>query len=212
MSKSDASDGEDGVNERPSCNNDMLLLSLAKFYSVKDNVTKLVHIIEGSFTVSLRLIDWFVTNYSKKNNTIIVKNIDNDVVHFNVYLSYRSQLKAYSKQQFDPFRRRDRMNFYYDKDKFVETTIGQLNFFRWVIQNNILEYIEEHTKEIEEDMVVTQKDNQKKRTCTDNLKVKVVQNENGDETLQTRKKRNELSKSSMKNMNVMAGAMTIKFD
>jgi len=190
----------------------MLLLSLAKFYSVKDNVTKLVHIIEGSFTVSLRLIDWFVTNYSKKNNTIIVKNIDNDVVHFNVYLSYRSQLKAYSKQQFDPFRRRDRMNFYYDKDKFVETTIGQLNFFRWVIQNNILEYIEEHTKEIEEDMVVTQKDNQKKRTCTDNLKVKVVQNENGDETLQTRKKRNELSKSSMKNMNVMAGAMTIKFD
>lgn len=212
MSKLEASDTEDAVCERPSCTNDMLLLSLGKFYSVKENVVKLANIIDGTFTVSLRLIDWFVTNYSKKNNTIIVKNIDNDVVHFNVYLSYRSQLKAYSKQQFDPFRRRDRMNFYYDKDRFVETTIGQMNFFRWVMQNSILEYIEEHSKSIEEDMVAIQKDNQKKRMCTDNIKVKVVHDANGDETVHKRKKRNELSKSSIKNMNVMAGAMTIKFD
>ena len=205
MSKSD-------TDERSLCNNDMLLLSLGKFYSTKENMAMLVDIIDGSFTVSLRLIDWFVTNFSKKNNTVMVKNMNNDVVHLNVHLSYRSQLKAYSKQQFDPFRRRDRMNFHYDRDKFIETTIGQLNFFRWVIQNDILQYIEAHSKEIEDDMVVTQRENQKKRMCNDNMKIKVVQNENGNTTLQARKKRNELSKSLMKNMNVMSGALTLKFD
>lgn len=210
MSKSD-SDIEESI-ERISCNNDMLLLSLGKFYSIKNNVIQLINIVEGTYSISLRLIDWFVTNFSKKNNTVIIKNVNNDVIHFNVYLSYRSQLKAYSKQQFDPFRRRDRMNFYFEKDKFVETTVGQLNFFRWVIQNDILDYIEQHSTAIEDDMIRTQKENQKKRMCNENLKVKVLQNVDGQPMYHTRKKRNELSKSSMKNMNVMSGAMTIKFD
>lgn len=210
MSKSDMSDADDSIEK--TFNNDILLLSLGKFYNTKANIAKLIDIIDGSYVVSLRLIDWFVTNYSKKCNTIILKNVDNDVIHFNVYLSYRSQLKAYSKQQFDPFRRRERINFYYEKEKFIETTIGQLNFFRWVIQNDILRFIETHSQLIEEDMVNTQKENQKRRMCHDNLKIKVIQNETGHSMLYTRKKRNELSKSSMKNMNVMSGSMTIKFD
>lgn len=194
-------------------NNDMLLLSLGKFYSNKDNMKKLIDIIEGSYSVSLRLIDWFVTNYSKKNNTIIDKNVDNDIVQFNVYLSYRSQLKAYSKQQFDPFRRRDRMNFFYEKGKHIETTIGQLNFFRWIIVNNILEYIEENNASIDEDMITTQKDNQKKRLNDENLKYKLVSKQDGEnQIVYTRKKRNELSKSVTKNLNVRKFNTTIKFD
>lgn len=119
---------------------------------------KVMPIINGTSKYSLRLIDWFVTNYSKKHNTIITyRSTDNNIVHLNVYLSYRSQLKAYSKQQFDPFRRRERILFYYERDKSVETTIGQLNFFRWVIQNHIIDYICEHAKEIEKDMVGQQK-------------------------------------------------------
>jgi hypothetical protein len=210
MSKSD-SDIEESI-EKMLCNNDMLLLSLGKFYSTKNNVMQLINIVEGTYSISLRLIDWFVTNYSKKNNTVIIKCVNNDVIHFNVYLSYRSQLKAYSKQQFDPFRRRDRMNFYFEKDKYVETTVGQLNFFRWVIQNDILDYIEKNSTDIEEDMIKTQKENQKKRMCSTNLNIKVLPNVDGQPMYHTRKKRNELSKSSMKNMNVMNGAMTIKFD
>lgn len=211
MSKSD-SETEDSscmLDQKNVYNNDMLLLSLGKFYNVKTNIRRLVDVIDGSYSVSLRLIDWFVTNYSKKYNTIILKTVENDVVHFNVYLSYRSQLKAYSKQQFDPFRRRDRMNFYYEKDKYVETTVGQLNFFRWVIQNNILEYIEQNSKDIEEDMIKTQKENFKKRMCNESVK---LSHEDGQTHLHSRKRRNELSKSSMKNMNVMAGSLTIKFD
>jgi hypothetical protein len=139
-------------------NSDLLMMSLSSFYAQRGMMLKIMPIVNGTSKYSLRLIDWFVTNYAKKHNTIInYKSADNNFVHFNVYLSYRSQLKAYSKQQFDPFRRRERILFYYERDKSVETTIGQLNFFRWVVQNHLLDYIMEHAKEIEKDMVTQQK-------------------------------------------------------
>jgi hypothetical protein len=170
---------------------DLLMVSLGRFYSSNNNMQQILPIIQGKSDVSLRLLDWFVTNYSKKYSTIITKaDPTNNVVHFNVYLSYRSQLKAYSKQNFDPFRRRERIKFYYQKDKVVETTIGQLNFFRWIIQNNILEYVQSHIKDIEEDMINTQK------VAT----IPAVQ-----------KKRLELSQSKLKNMNMFEGKRTISF-
>ena len=139
-------------------NGDLLMMSISTFYAQKGVMNKILAIINGSSKqCSLRLVDWFVTNYARAHNTIITNRINNNIVHFNVYLSYRSQLKAYSKQQFDPFRRRERILFYYERDKSVETTIGQLNFFRWVLQNNLLDYIISHQAAIEQDMVVTQK-------------------------------------------------------
>ena len=128
---------------------DLLMNSLTKFYSTKaiatppsnnnaGKITNTIHtvanIIEGKSDISLRLIDWFVTNYSKKYNTIVpLKDANKNVIHFNVYLSYRSQLKSYSKHLFDPFRRRDRIEFPYENEKkqraTIETTVGQLNFF-----------------------------------------------------------------------------------
>jgi len=167
------------------------MLSLSKFYSCKTNIQKITPIINGKSDLSLRLLDWFVTNYAKKCSTIITSSVNNNIVHFNVYLSYRSQLKAYSKTQFDPFRRRERINFYYERDKFIETTIGQLNFFRWVLQNNILEYIEKNMAVIEKDMVSVQK------KCP-------MEEAKG-------KKRIELSKSFLKNMNTFTGLHTISF-
>ena len=189
---------------------DLLMLSLSKFYT-RPIINRIIAVVDGQSNISLRLIDWFVTNYSKKYNTIITKAKNNNVIHFNVYLSYRSQLKAYSKQLFDPFRRRDRITFYYDKENNIETTIGQLNFFRWIIQNEILEYIMANLKDIESDMIRIQKDNQSKKHIDENIKVKMVQTDNGL-VLQKRKKRIQLSKSSVKNMNLTTGHRTIAFE
>lgn len=191
---------------------ELLMLSLVRFYSQKSNITRIVPIIQGKAPISLRLIDWFITNYSKKHSTITTNTVANNIVHFNVYLSYRSQLKAYSKQLFDPFRRRERITFVYDKNKSIETTTAQLNVFRWLIQNKILDYIEEHLTKIEEDMVQTQKDNDKKKLDTDNMKVKTVETKEGKVITQKRKKRNELSKSFVKNMNRFEGQRQIQFD
>ena len=190
---------------------DLLMSSLSKFYSVKSNINKIKPYINGEGEVSLRLIDWFICNYSKKFNTIITKLVNNNVLHFSVHLSYRSQLKSYGKTYFDSFRRRDRIKFYYDGKNFVETTVGQLNAFRWLIQNDILDYIIQHKSSIEEDMINTQKENQKKKLDRENIKVKMVQTDNGV-VITTRKKRNELSKSILKNMNQVPGQRLISFD
>jgi hypothetical protein len=191
---------------------DLLMASLSKFYNSKNHINVIIPIIEGSSSISLRLIDWFVTNFSKKHNIVITKQVNINIFHFNVYLSYRSQLKAYSKQLFDPFRRRDRISFEYDGGKNIETTIGQLNFFRWVLQNDILSYISTNIAVIEKDMVKTQKENQNKKNDDDNVKIKEIKTETGDVIVQKRKKRIQLSKSSIKNMNMINGHRTIQFD
>lgn len=189
---------------------DLLMTSLTKFYSPKDTLKKIADIVDGKSKISLRLIDWFVTNYSKKKNTVITQTQNNNILHFSVYLSYRSQLKAYSKQLFDPFRRRDRIVFG-EGEHSVETTIGQLNFFRWVLQNNILEYVEKNYKEIEADMIKVQKENQQMKNDDANIRVKEVMTETGV-VLQKRKKRSQLSKSNVKNMNLLNGHRIIQFD
>jgi ABC-type uncharacterized transport system involved in gliding motility auxiliary subunit len=134
--------------------NELLLLSLKEFYSFESNVQVLLSIINGNSKISLRLIDWFITNYSKN----IKENKDKNISA--IYQNYRAQLKAYKKIKFDPFRRRQRITFFYND--YLNTTIGQLNFFKWAIENNILEYISSRLEELEELMNIYQK-NQKKQ-------------------------------------------------
>lgn len=134
---------------------DILLIPISNFFSNPKHLDLLLGIlITGKYKVSLRIIDWFVTNYSKKYN-LVIQNSNNKP--FIVYLEYKAQLKAYSKKQFDPFCRRSRIYYEYDKEKKFETTIGQLNFFRWAIENNIIDYIIKNYNNIEKDMNETLK-------------------------------------------------------
>lgn len=129
--------------------NDLLMSKISDYFNKKpENIDYLINILNNKFQISLRIIDWFVTNYSKKNNVCWI--IKND--RFVVYINYKSQLKAYSKKYFDPFCRRERIYFYYNKNDYIITTIGQLNFFKWAIENNIIEFIRENYKTIEKDM------------------------------------------------------------
>lgn len=120
--------------------NELMLAALTKFFSKPDPLNILLSIINGTSNLSLRLIDWFVTNYCRTNNIIIIRSLKNGATeHINVYNNYRSQLRSFSKHLFDPFRRQDKIAFH-----AVQTTIGQLNFFRWAIENEVLEYIQDH--------------------------------------------------------------------
>ncbi len=132
----------------------LLLVSLNRFYSSKKNLEEISSIILGTSKLSLRLIDWYVTTHCKRHNIVYILN-NNE--YFNVYLNYRSQLKAFKKTQFDPFRRRERITFSVDNDNNVYTTIGQLNFFRWAIQNKILKTIEKNLNHLETLMLSEQK-------------------------------------------------------
>lgn len=130
--------------------NNLLLNNLLKFYAQDDNMDYMLRIINGESKISLRIIDWFATNYAKKYYTLYT--IHNTSRRFKVYVDYKLKLKAYSKKRFDPFCRWDRINVPYKDDKYIQTTIGQLNFFKWALENGVIRYIEENYANIEKDM------------------------------------------------------------
>lgn len=148
----------------------LLISSLIRFFDIPSNLDTFMLILNGKSKISLRLLDWLITNYAKSNNIVYTVTISGVEKQFNIYLNYKTQLKAYSKKQFDPFQRRERITFDVtqsnnEKDAII-TTIGQLNFFRWAIQNNIINYAQENLKDIERDMnasIQTRKDSHRKQ-------------------------------------------------
>jgi hypothetical protein len=144
------------------CKPEMVIASLQKFYAGHPEIEKVITYLNGEAPLSLRIIDWFVTKYSRKNFIRYPLNGH----EFIVYLSYKGQLKAYSKQYFDPNCRRERIMFQIPGYEAFMTTIGKLNFFRWALDSNILEYIEAHEDEIRKgynmylkEMIQTQRSN-----------------------------------------------------
>ena len=191
--------------------NNILLNSLYRYYTDENeiNMNNLLNILENNNNkVSLRIIDWFVTNYSKKHGVFYMIYTDNNnnrtfneikdpktKKQFNTYNSYKAQLKSYSKKKFDPFCRRDRINFEYSKNKFIETTVGQLNFFKWALENLIIDYIQNHYEDIENDM---------------NQSYNLIKKERKTST--ERKKRQELSKSASRGLNSNSISVILDFN
>jgi hypothetical protein len=191
-----------------------MLTSLKRFFSEDNRINIMIPIIEGTSKISLRLLDWTVTNYSKKNNTFYsIKEPDGKINHFFVYLNYKAQLKAYSKKEFDPFCRRNRIKFYYDDENFIITTIGQLTFFKWAITYNLIEYVNQNRKTIEDDMNKAIK-NAYGSSKKSSSQPSTISNSASDSagSSSSRKKRQELSESATKRVNKTNFKVTISFD
>jgi hypothetical protein len=146
----------------------ILLNSILQYY--KENNSIFNYFISQKNILSLRILDWLVTNYAKKYNINYNIYKNNKCINFNIYLEYKNQLKAYSKKLFDPFCRRERIVLniidltyqnmkddeeYYEKEGEILTTVGQLNFFKWFIENNVLEYAINNISKIDNDMIIT---------------------------------------------------------
>ena len=115
-----------------STQNELLLSNLLSFYEQNDNLQKMLKVVTGESKVSLRIVDWTVTNFAKKYYTVydLVNLMTGGLRRFKVYIEYKLMLKAYSKKRFDPFCRWDRINIPYKDNSYIQTTIGQLNFFK----------------------------------------------------------------------------------
>ena len=167
--------------------NDLLMNNLMDFYKDDENISRMLKIITGESKISLRIVDWFATNYAKKYYTLYnIEDTKGNARRFIVYVDYKLKLKAYSKKRFDPFCRWDRISIPYKNETCVETTIGQLNFFKWALENKVVDFIEEHYETIEKDMNNRNSTSKRKELVPDNSK--------------TRKKREELSVSATKSI------------
>jgi len=188
----------------------LLCNKLIEFYKNKDNLNILLPIILQQTRLSLRSLDWFVTNYCKKNNTNYIITKNNEEIRYFPFKSYKSQLKAYSKKFCDPFCRRDRIIFDYSNHvitdysnkkidightNFIITTVGQLNFFRFAIQDKIIDYAIKNIAEIEKDMNNTLKTREEEKKF---MKVQSI-------------KRKELSVPGNKSVHITRISAVIKF-
>jgi hypothetical protein len=137
----------------------LIMKSLTSFYHNDEKyINQICNIVNQNDIISLRILDWFITNYSKKYRTIIENNIIG--ISVDVYMHYKLMLKSYNKKSFDPFSRKNKIVFYYKDDcncdddcpHYIETSCGQLTFFKWCFENQILEYVKAHLEIIEKDM------------------------------------------------------------
>lgn len=186
----------------PSMNsqNELLMQNLMSFYAKSENMDIMIKIINGESNISLRIIDWFATNYAKKHFTVYdVK----DGKRFKVYIDYKLKLKAYSKKRFDPFCRWDRISIPYKEKTLVQTTLGQLNFFKWAIENQVIKYIEENYTNIERDM------NSRNSTAKN---ISSTSSSSSTSKNKTRKKREELSISASRSIKKENVQITVTFD
>ena len=174
------------TNQTYTTQNDLLMNNLMEYYKDETCLNKMLKIITGECKISLRIVDWFATNYAKKYFTLFDIEQHGQTKRFKVYVDYKLKLKAYSKRRFDPFCRWDRISIPYKNGTCIETTIGQLNFFKWALENKVVDYIEENYEVIEKDMNSRNSTSKRKEQIVDNSK--------------TRKKREELSVSAIKSI------------
>lgn len=113
--------------------------------------------------VSLRALDWLVTNYAKKIPVIYnVQPPDCPEMVVNIYRSYKTWLWNHKRKNFDPFRRGQRIFFTLDDDTY-ESTVGQLNFFFWASRYGVLDYAQRHIREIEKDQALSTRHHQQEQ-------------------------------------------------
>ncbi len=139
------------------------------FSTNKKYINAMLEIINGESDISIRILDWFVANYSKKYNTCYKIRINGKDEFFYVNNEYKNRLNGYSKLYFDPFCRRKKVIYTYrsndgSKEVTFISSIGQLNFFEWAIRNKIIKYVQMNIKQIEADMKETSKLNKEKKS------------------------------------------------
>jgi len=193
------------VRNRIQCKQELIVSSLQEFFTNPGQLEVILPILQGKSPISLRLIDWFATNYAKKHNVSYILNQR----QFLVYFHYKRELKAYSKRLFDPFCRRERIMFQVRGHEPFVTTVGQLNFFRWALEKDIIPYIQGNLEAIEKDMNISMREHYGSTNSSSSTDPKSVLTISSADS--SRRKRTELSKSALKKVNLHQCDIVVSF-
>jgi hypothetical protein len=192
------------------------------FFSSDDKyIETMLSIIDGTSHISTRVIEFFVTNYSKKNSTVYKIKNQGKIELFLVNSEYKNKLKTFSKDYFDPFCRQKKIYYTHIKSNkesitFI-TSIGQLNFFKWAISSKIIKYIEMKIDEIREEMKTIMKNNDKRKknllsqNKTVNLdNISVCSSENARKITISDKNDKSTSENSIKRMSLIKNVKPVR--
>ncbi len=135
-------------DKRISRKDEVLLRSVLDWYNSGpggSRVQRFMDVVKHKDGLSLRIIDWLITNFSKK----VSVSIETQGLPGDLHRDYHKNLSAHNKKNFDPFARRQRICvLVFGKEKRF-STIGQLNFFRWFLQKNLCGFLLENKAAIE---------------------------------------------------------------
>lgn len=120
----------------------LLAESIKEYYETDPTrEERLQQVLNRQAGFSLRDIDWFVTNMSARKPQIYRHPRTGRIVDVNS--DYKDVLRCYHKASFDSFKR---------KGPDSKDDIKQRNFFRWALENGIVDHVAENIQEIKEDM------------------------------------------------------------
>lgn len=171
-----------------------MLESLLKFFSDEEHFNILKRYRDKGGKVSVSLLDWFTVNYAKKNGVRYEIRKNGRRKSILVEQSYNAALHAHTKEYFDPFARGSKQGRGFaienSKGEQITTTVRQLNFFRWAINNGVIEYVDKHVDDIYKDM--SERSNRGKKKSAEH-------------------KKKQLSVSASKSLGIHQVKMTVKF-
>lgn len=138
----------------------LVLSKLEEFYTVQANYDILDLLLDkqrgrAQDMPSLRVLEHLVTNFSRQKGFKF--QLPHQDVPMHLYDAYQAELQRHGKVLFDVFAREDR----YSTSKHVlaspnkdgrslKTTAKQMNFVRWAILNNVIDYAQQHLSQIRE--------------------------------------------------------------
>lgn len=157
--------------------------------------------------ISLRLLDWFVTNYPKKIN-LTTEYDENNIEIFDVRISYRAHLKSSKKRCFDPFKRSKKFLYHFPNTEYtIETTLCQLNFFKWLFSCDILSYVEKNLKQINREMKLAKKEEKEEKDKKNSEESSIISSEK-----KPKKTKKEMKVKATKMMECDDVQIVLKFD
>lgn len=136
---------------------DLLRESLVKFFQQPGHLQRVIDLISNRrkhpriapTSLSLRLLDYFVVNYVR-DNAVLITLEDGTVV--DLYKSYQVTQERFRKKCFDPFARGGNVEDWCINNMKFKSNVRQLCFMRWAVENKVLDYIQEHHKDVEDAM------------------------------------------------------------
>ena len=154
-----------------------LIEGLREFYVHRPHFEALAALVGKRPTISLRLLDHFVYNYSRTRG--VQYEIPGRQLPFIVYVSYKQNLGVQGKLLFDAFGRHERATLRHGDDAVVTSAgqararlwclcpcrsaasstssrcLSQANLVRWAISNRVLDYVERNVADIRADLRAT---------------------------------------------------------
>lgn len=141
---------------------------------IQDNFTSeivetiLIPLLNQTNQVSLRLLDYLVTNFGRDKPVYLRRNGNIE----SIYHLYKRNLQMWKRRNFDPFRRSQRnvnnhvtkyIVEFEHKGKAYVSTIGQLNFILFAYEEGILQYALRNQETIETAMNMAKPYSKKRR-------------------------------------------------